>query len=188
MERKIIDNPHVSAMKIFKLFALTLLLCSVNSVAAQEHLQRVYAKAYEYVKNDNPSKAVCANDSIYDLDWCGCRLVEKKAQEEIELYHVMKRFQYDEPQFSPVLHEAFRTAEMSEQPKYTVVFTEPYLGMICCEVLPIPTHKIGILGEPIISCYLFRFWENGEIYQISKDYHQIHDFGSASPGKDNPDD
>lgn len=176
-------------MKIFKLFALTLLLCSVNPAAAQEHLQRVYAKAYEYVKNDNPSKAVCANDSIYDLDWLPfANYISRDLSGLFYTMRVEKQLQHDEPQFSPVLHEAFLNIKMPEQPDYIVVFAKPYMDMLRCELLPIPSHKAQPPKNRKFACYLFRFWENGEIYQISKDYHQIHDFGSASPGKDNPDD
>ena len=50
---------------------------------------------------------------------------------------------------------------------YIANFSEPYKGMIRCDILP-KDKMVGIYGSPVISAFLFKYNNRGEIYQSYK--------------------
>ena len=50
---------------------------------------------------------------------------------------------------------------------YIANFSEPYKGLIRCDILP-KDKMVGIYGSPVISAFLFKYNNRGEIYQSYK--------------------
>lgn len=58
-------------------------------------------------------------------------------------------------------------SKVSNSCTYIAIFSEPYKGMIRCDILP-KDRKIGVYGSPTIDAFLFKFTNKGEIYQLYK--------------------
>ncbi|MDE5555355.1 MAG: hypothetical protein K2J10_09270 [Muribaculaceae bacterium] len=136
-----------------------------NDKAEQEALK----KAFEIIKVYYPANTVCASDSVYDHDWMfAAGGLEKEISEELFQLRLDKRFAFDDPVYSQNISYLLNTDSCEcHEYKYAAEFSAPYKGMIMCLVMP-KDRKVGLYGTPSIFNFLFRFENDGEIYQINK--------------------
>lgn len=114
-----------------------------------------------------PNNELCITDSIYDLDWYFfSSLVDTDTENILRSYRIDKNFAYESPVYSPILSSLFHEDSIQCN-KFVADFSAPYKGMIMCDVLP-KDRRIGIYGTPVISSFLFRYNNKGEIYQFNK--------------------
>ena len=123
--------------------------------------------AYNILKVYYPSdNELCVADSIYDHEWYGfIDMVDDKTSQKLESFRIEKKYVWDEPVYSKQLFRIF--GPENKNCKYVAEFSEPYNQMIRCDILPID-RKVGMSGAPRINVFLFRYDDNGEIYQTSK--------------------
>lgn len=168
-------------MKLFLL--LTMLCVSLATVGqgnadaySQKTEQEAIKLAYRILKVYYPENELCVSDSVYSLHWpFFSNKVDNKAVQDLishwkeKIYHKTDHKSFYNPTvYSEDLDSIFGSEYiMCGASKYVADFSEPYKGMITCEVLP-TDRKIGILGDPQITVFLFRYNEKGEIYQVSK--------------------
>ena len=131
--------------------------------------QEVLKKAFEIIKVFYPANTVCASDSVYDHNWrFAPGEMEKEIEDELFQLRLDKRFAYDAPIYSRNISVLLKTDSCEcHDYQYAAEFSAPYKGMIMCEVMP-KDRKVGLYGMPTIFTFLFRFENDGEIYQINK--------------------
>lgn len=160
-------------MKVFHL--LTMLCVSLAMFGqgnADAYSQKTEQEAIKFaqciLKVYYPENELCFSDSIYDHDrWLGSSWIDEQTQQELISHRIKKKI-YEPTVYSEYLNSLFGSEYiMCGNSKYVADFSEPYKGMITCEVLP-TDRKIGILGDPQITVFLFRYNEKGKIYQVSK--------------------
>lgn len=77
-----------------------------------------------------------------------------------------EKFIWNAPTYSEALLSIFGP-ETCDSCMYIANFSEPYKGMIRCDILP-KDKMVGIYGSPVISAFLFKYNNRGEIYQSYK--------------------
>lgn len=135
--------------------------------------KKAVQSAFSILKLYYPAEdELCMSDSIYDLDWSFFQSrVDEKTQ--IKLIHLsylnlMNGYKFHSPIYSGYLSSLFGSEKcICAKSKYVADFTGPYYNMIMCEILP-TDRRIGMLGAPQISMFLFKYDDNGEIYQFTK--------------------
>lgn len=131
--------------------------------------QEALKKAFEIIQVYYPANTVCASDSVYDLDWMfAAGGLEKEIREELFQLRLDKHFAFDDPIYSQNIAYLLNTDSCEcHDYQYAAEFSAPYKGMIMCDVMP-KDRQVGIAGQPAIFTFLFRFENDGEIYQINK--------------------
>lgn len=159
------------ALCLFIMLCVSLVIIGQSSTFRQESEQKAIKSAYDVLRVYYPSDKLCVSDSIYDLDWdLFSDMVDSKTKEYLQSHRIEKGFVWDSPIRSDVLSLLFphdTCVECNRTDKYIAEFSEPYKGMIRCDVLP-KNREIGIHGTPQISIFLFKYNIRGEIYQFSK--------------------
>ena len=123
--------------------------------------------AYNVLKVYYSSNEICVSDSIYDLDWnLFADMVDDQTKQKLISHRIEKRFIWDSPVYSDEISSLF-SSDTCDCCKYIAEFSEPYKGMIRCDIIP-KDGNIGIYGVPRISIFLFKYNEKGEVFQIFK--------------------
>ena len=103
----------------------------------------------------------------YDLDWdIFSDMVDTQTKQILWSYRIEKKFIWNAPTYSEALLSIFGP-ETCDSCMYIANFSEPYKGMIRCDILP-KDKMVGIYGSPVISAFLFKYNNRGEIYQSYK--------------------
>lgn len=145
--------------------------------------QTAVKSAYEIVKVYYPD-TLCVSDSIHEIDFIGSSCIDEATDKEL-FFFMLKQAQsskktavsseelhtslYDSPAFfSEELHKLLNN-EICRDCKsgYVVKFGLPYKNMLMCEVWPLH-GRVGLLGGHTVSYFLFRFDDEGVIYQACK--------------------
>lgn len=143
-------------------------VCGQDKYYNDKAEQEVLKKAFEIIKVFYPANTVCASDSVYDLDWMfSAGKLEKEIREELFQLRLDKKYVFDDPIYSQNISYLLKTDSCEcHDYQYVAEFSAPYKGLIMCDVMP-KEKKIGLL-MPSIFTFLFRFENDGEIYQINK--------------------
>lgn len=129
--------------------------------------QEAIKSAYNVLKVYYPSNELCVSDSIYDLDWnLFADMVDDKTKQNLISHRIEKKFIWDSPAYSDEISSLF-SSDSCDCCEYIAEFSEPYKGMIRCDIIP-KDRKIGIYGVPRISIFLFKYNDKGDVVQISK--------------------
>lgn len=121
--------------------------------------QKAVKKAWEYIKVFYPQDDICVSDTI-----------ETTQATDLSIYnHLLELYAAGvKPIHSEYLSKVFQKYNCQcGHYRYVAVFSEPYQGIITCDILPID-RKIGIFGAPEIVGFSFKYDKNGEIYQVSQ--------------------
>ena len=140
-------------MRIFFLMCIlgaSLTIAAQNIIYGNKNEQRAINMAFDILQVYYHSKELCVSDSIYDLDWdIFSDMVDTQTKQILWSYRIEKKFIWNAPTYSEAN------------------FSEPYKGMIRCDILP-KDKMVGIYGSPVISAFLFKYNNRGEIYQSYK--------------------
>ena len=150
-------------------FCFSLSVFAKGDPYSRERDKKALKFAYEVIKLYYPANDICASDSIKDLDyWAGFSFaVDKETIKMLYSHRFEKSCKYDKPIYSKTVARLFEQSNNEcNNIKHVIDFSEPYKKMILCAILPID-RKIGINGCPRITVFLFRYDEEGNIYQIS---------------------
>ena len=129
--------------------------------------QEAIKSAYNVLKVYYPSNELCVSDSIYDLDWnLFADMVDDKTKQNLISHRIEKKFIWDSPAYSDEISSLF-SSDSCDCCEYIAEFSEPYKGMIRCDIIP-KDRKIGIYGVPRISIFLFKYNDKGDVVQLSK--------------------
>lgn len=124
--------------------------------------------AYEIIQVYYPADKLCVADSIYDLDWpLFSDIVDDKTKQDLISYRAEKKYIRYAPVRSKKLASMFGSPKNKGcECKYIVKFSEPYKGMIRCDVIP-TDRQPDIDGTPQTTAFLFRYDKSDGVYQIS---------------------
>lgn len=157
-------------MRIFFLMCIlgaSLTIAAQNIIYGNKNEQRAINMAFDILQVYYHSKELCVSDSIYDLDWdIFSDMVDTQTKQILWSYRIEKKFIWNAPTYSEALLSIFGP-ETCDSCMYIANFSEPYKGMIRCDILP-KDRKIGVYGSPTIDAFLFKFNNKGEIYQLYK--------------------
>ena len=133
---------------IMRIFFLMCILGASLTIAAQNIIYDILQVYYH-------SKELCVSDSIYDLDWeIFSDMVDTQTKQILWSYRIEKKFIWNAPTYSEALLSIFGP-ETCDSCMYIANFSEPYKGMIRCDILP-KDKMVGIYGSPVISAFLFK--------------------------------
>lgn len=157
-------------MRIFFLMCIlgaSLTIAAQNIIYGNKNEQRAINMAFDILQVYYHSKELCVSDSIYDLDWdIFSDMVDTQTKQILWSYRIEKKFIWNAPTYSEALLSIFGP-ETCDSCMYIANFSEPYKGMIRCDILP-KDKMVGIYGSPVISAFLFKYNNGGEIYQSYK--------------------
>lgn len=149
------------------MLCISLTILGQGNTYSQKTEQEAIKFAYNVLKVYYPSNELCVSDSIYDLDWnLFADMVDDQTRHNLITHRIEKKFIWDSPVYSDAISSLF-SSDTCDCCKYIAEFSEPYKGMIRCDIIP-KGEKIGVYGVPRISIFLFKYNEKGEIFQISK--------------------
>lgn len=145
----------------------SLTMSAKNNIYGNTTEQRAIKMAYTLLQVYYHSNELCVSDSIEDLEWFYfAGMVDNQTQQILDSYRKEKDFIWNDPVYCEKIAEMFGS-KVSNSCTYIAIFSEPYKGMIRCDILP-KDRKIGVYGSPTIDAFLFKFNNNGEIYQLYK--------------------
>lgn len=125
---------------------------------------RAVRSAYELLCVYYPG-GMCVSDSVYDLKWHYLSDVDEKTRNVLKAKITNDSIR-TQPAYSKILDKVFCREKCGDcESGCMAMFAEPYNGMIRCEVCP---NDMRIDGGSNTSAFLFRYDENGDIYQVNK--------------------
>ena len=146
-------------MRIFFLMCIlgaSLTIAAQNIIYGNKNEQRAINMAFDILQVYYHSKELCVSDSIYDLDWdIFSDMVDTQTKQILWSYRIEKKFIWNAPTYSEALLSIFGP-ETCDSCMYIANFSEPYKGMIRCDILP-KDKMVGIYGSPVISAFLFKY-------------------------------
>lgn len=138
-----------------------------NNIYGNKTEQRAIKMAYTLLQVYYHANELCVSDSIEDLEWfLFSGMVDNQTKQILDSYRKEKDFIWNDPVYCEKIAAMFGS-EVSDSCTYIAIFSEPYKGMIRCDILP-KDRKIGVYGSPTIDAFLFKFNNKGEIYQLYK--------------------
>lgn len=131
--------------------------------------QEAIKSAYRILKAFYPDTELCVEDSIFDLDWFWLKgKLDKKTADKLEAYRIDKQFKYEQPRYEKGLATLLNADTCTScNNGFYADFSRPYEQMIRCDIMP-KDRRIGILGSPTIEIFLFRYDDDGEIIQVTR--------------------
>lgn len=166
-------------MKHFIILVLSSFVFMIN-VAAQnkffsnEKEKKAVRMAVDIVRGFYPDVQLLVSDTIWDDYWTAgpTKEVNKEFAEILDNHYYERLFSknlFQPPYYSKELHDLFDNINKQSQQrdiKKWIEFFEPYNNVLWCEIRPYIRWKIGIMGEPVIQTFFFRYDENGDIFQV----------------------
>ena len=145
---------------------VSLTMPAKNNIYGNKTEQRAIKMAYALLQVYYHANELCVSDSIEDLEWFYFPGVDNQTKQILDSYRKEKDFIWNDPVYCEKIAAMFGS-EVSDSCTYIAIFSEPYKGMIRCDILP-KDRKIGVYGSPTIDAFLFKFNNKGEIYQLYK--------------------
>ncbi|MBD5215126.1 MAG: hypothetical protein HDS78_01185 [Bacteroidales bacterium] len=172
-----ITNLMPRVMRRFCLCALILVSLSLygqRNYYTKKADKEAIKSAYRILKAFYPDKQLCVLDSVYDLDWFWLKgKVDTKTADKLEAYRIDKEFKYEEPRYEKGLATLLNADTCTSHNKgFYADFSRPYEQMIRCDIMP-KDRRIGIIGSPTIEIFLFRYDDDGEIIQVTRNTLQV---------------
>ena len=145
---------------------VSLTMPAKNNIYGNKTEQRAIKMAYALLQVYYHANELCVSDSIEDLEWFYFPGVDNQTKQILDSYRIEKDFIWNDPVYCEKIAAMFGS-KVSDSCTYIAIFSEPYKGMIRCDILP-KDRKIGVYGSPTIDAFLFKFNNKGEIYQLYK--------------------
>ena len=156
-------------MRRFCLFALILVSLSLygqRNYYTKKADKEAIKSAYRIIKTSYPDRTLCVEDSVFDLDWWSSKEYSDDVNKKINGYRPSKNYVFHKPAYEEGLSELLQADScICGKNCYYVEFSEPYEGMIRCDIVNFD-KRLAIFG--IIPQFLFIYNDEGEIIQVTK--------------------
>ncbi len=128
--------------------------------------QKAILGAFDIIRLYYPDNDICVSDSIWDCLWDGDE-IDTDTNNLLMANRSAKMYIWLDPVKSDDLTRIFSDHLIGTgQYKYTADFSDPFYGIIRCDVMPVG-RRIGIFGSPTIFSWTFRYDTDGNIIQYS---------------------
>lgn len=137
--------------------------------------QKALAQSAKILRVLYPDINLCFSDELHEDGWFGWdKRVPPALQDTVYWYWIKRNPEGNPPIFSPYLADILGSDTVQTYEYDAIVkFTEPFCNMIACQVEFQPILQLqSDINTTMIQTYLFKYNQNGEIYEMDHNSYQ----------------